>query len=593
MATQRIESGQVQLRSVGNAPMQQVSQPGVNFVAGQAQAQTSSAIAQVLDRMSNVLFEEAGKQAVERAKVDYFNNYRVSDEQVELAKNGDPTALAALKMGGNFNVYDVTMRKMRTFDLSGRFEVHADNEFQKVLVDVENNRLTSQQAATKMANVVQGFSRTLGGQDVEAAVKFQNTMGMRASVIMGKAYELESKRQREVDTAELRLALDNDMARLEPTLDQVSYVNANGETRPMTDHVDSTIRNIYTRVTPRLGLAEAERMVTEYKAKAKQATIGVISRHVSDLAFAPDPMTAISKLDKGDAGKMTPLWSALTFDEQAKIRSNLRTVQIERQTTKEQNDKTALQADTVRVAELQSQFFANGSKAALDELRAISIRSPKAISPEAVFDLPKKRSEGEIANPRAEFLLKTEILQGLHPDAASIERRGRQLGIGYKRLSESILPFQITRGNEEERDIERLFRTESKIVPGQFNISQRQNSAYAKLTTDFTREYQRLTTEAQQQGKPAPTRMQVAQQVITKRQTSEQSRSITTSLQALNDQFGVAGTIRKTGIVFTEESDYTEIASQASRLKLRAEDLSSIQQRLKIIKQQRDALDAQ
>jgi len=210
-----------------------------------------------------------------------------------------------------------------------------------------------------------------------------------------------------------------------------------------------------------------------------------------------------------------------------------------------------------------------------------------------VFDLPRKRAEGEIANPRAEFVLKSEILQGLHPDAASIERRSKELGIGYKRLSESILPFQITRNNEEDRDIERLFRTESKIVPGQFNISQKQNSAYASLTTQFTKEYQRQVDEAQSQNKPMPTRTQVAQQIITKRQTSEQTKAIGVNLQALNDQFGVGGTIRKTGIVFTEDSDYTEIASQASRLGLKAEDLSSIQQRLRIIKQQRDALDAQ
>lgn len=593
MATQRIESGQVQLRSVGTAPMQQVSQPGVNFVGGQAEAQTSSALAQVLDRMSGVLYEEAGKMAVERAKVDYFNNYQISDEQIALAKNGDPTAAAALKLGGNFNVYDVAMRKLRTFDLSGRFEVQADNEFQKVLVDVTENRIDAKTAADKMSTITQGFTRALGSQDPEAAVKFQNTMGMRASVIMGKAYELAAKRQREVDTAELRLALDNDMNRLETTLEQVTYVNKNGEVRPMTDHVDATVASIYQRVTPRLGLQEAERMVTEYKAKAKQATIGVISKHVTDTAFAPDAMSAISRLDRGDAGKMSPLWNALGFEDKAKIRSNLRTVQIERQATADQADKDALKVDTQRVAELQSDFFRTGSKSALDELRAISIRNPKAISPESVFDLPKKRSEGEIANPRAEFILKTEIMDGRHPDAASIERRGRELGIGYKRLSEGMLPFLITRTNDEERDIERMFRTESKIVPGQFNISQRQNDAYASMTRNFAKEFQRQTAEAQAQGKPAPTRTQVAQQIINNRKTSNFSQIIERNLTELNRQFGLEGQIRKTGIVFTEESNYTDIANRAKDLGLDTPALSSIQQRLQIIKQQRDALDAQ
>jgi hypothetical protein len=304
-------------------------------------------------------------------------------------------------------------------------------------------------------------------------------------------------------------------------------------------------------------------------------------------------MSAISSLDKGNAGKMTAVWSSMTFAEKAKVRSNLRTVQVERQTTKEQNDKDLLTTDTQRVAVLQSEFFKSGSKSALDELRAISIRSPKAISPESVFELPKKRSEGEIANPRAEFVIKTEILQGLHSDAASIERRAKQLGIGYKRLSEAILPFQITRGNEEERDIERMFRTESKIVPGQFNISQRQNSAYAKLTTDFAREYPLRVAQAEAAKKPAPTRIQVAKDLLSVRQTSEQTKAIKNNLDALNNQFGVAGTLRKTGIVFTDESDYGEIASQAKKLNLSPDDLRSIEQRMKIIKQQREALDAQ
>jgi hypothetical protein len=53
------------------------------------------------------------------------------------------------------------------------------------------------------------------------------------------------------------------------------------------------------------------------------------------------------------------------------------------------------------------------------------------------------------------------------------------------------------------------------------------------------------------------------------------------------------GSTRKTGIVFSEESDYNDIASQAKKLGLKTEDLNSIQQRLQIIQQQRQALDAQ
>ena len=438
-----------------------------------------------------------------------------------------------------------------------------------------------------------GLAKSLAPVDADAALKFRASMGTYGSTVLKAAFDAEQKRAKEQRKIKFDVSF-NDISRLmEETVRQGGWMDANGQMRPI-DDLASVMRENVKNEALLLGDAALQKQYSdEFEKRLSGAKINAVSEHVSDTGFAPDAMTAIANLDKGNAGRMTDVWSKMTFAEKAKVRSNLRTVQIERQTTKEQNNKSLLDADTKRVAELQSQFFKSGSKTALDELRAISIRSPKAISPETVFELPKKRSEGEITNPRAEFVIKTEILQGLHPDAASIERRAKELGIGYKRLSEAVLPFQITRGNEEERDIERMFRTESKIVPGQFNISQRQNSAYAKLTTDFAREYSSRVEQANATKKPPPTRVQVAKDIIASRQSSQQSLAIKNNLDALNNQFGVAGTLRKTGIVFTDESDYNEIASQAKKLNLSADDLRSIEQRMKIIKQQRDALDAQ
>ena len=383
------------------------------------------------------------------------------------------------------------------------------------------------------------------------------------------------------------------MRLLEETIAQGSFTDKNGQQRTVDELADVFRKNILTQSMLLNDKAVQKEYSTKFEAALTNAKIGAVSKHVIDTAFAPDAMSAIAKLDRGDAGKMTQIWSTMNFADQAKIRSNLRTTQIERQTTKDQSEKDMLQGDTVRVAQLQNDYFTTGSSAALKEFRTISIRSPKAISPESVFDLPNKRASGELANPRAEFVLKTEIMSGMHPNPESIERRSKELGIGYKQLSSTILPFFITRGNEEERDIEKIFRTESKIVPGQFNISQKQNSAYAQLTGRFSKEYQVQLEKAQKEGKPVPSKLEVAQQVIVKRQSSEQAKAIAKNIEMLNSEYGMQGSTRKTGIVFSEESDYNDIASQAKRLGLKTEDLNSIQQRLQIIQQQRQALDAQ
>ena len=585
----QIESGRVQLASVPGAQLPTINVPQINMVGTQVQAQQASSLAQLLDRMSQSAFGEAAKMQ-EKAGIQFAAENPITNEQLELAKNGDMSFVGA---ANSQNVFDIALRKARSLEVASHFEAEGRTQLAKLLNEVEGGKATSQDVATKIRTMTDGLAKSLAPVDADAALKFRASMGTYGSTVLKAAFEAEQKRAKEQRKIKFDATFNDITTLMEEAVRQGGYMDSNGQMQSVDKLIETYTRHIEQEATL-LGDANLQKQYSnDFKKKVSETKINVVSEHVADTGFAPDAMTAIANLDKGNAGRMTDVWSKMTFAEKAKVRSNLRTVQIERQTTQDQNAKNLLDTDTKRVAELQSQFFASGSKAALDELRAISIRSPKAISPEAVFDLPKKRADGEIANPRAEFVIKSEILQGLHPDAASIERRSKELGIGYKRLSESILPFQITQGNQEERDIERMFRTESKIVPGQFNISQRQNSAYARLTNDFAREYPAAVALAEQQKKPPPTRMQVAQQIVTKRQSSAQVKIIQNNLEQLNKQFGIDGNLRKTGIVFTEETDFNEISSQANRLGLKAPDLTSIQDRLKIIKQQRDALDAQ
>jgi hypothetical protein len=588
MATQRLESGQMQLRSVGNVPMVQAQQQPVDFIGPRVAAQGANQLAQVLDRMSASAFQLAAPMRQQEG-FQYAADNPLTSEQIQLAKEGVPFGAGSTS---SLNYFDQAVAKARSLELSGHFEIEGRNELAKLLADVKEGRISSEQVSTKIKTMSDGYSKSLSNIDPEASIKFRATMATHGHTVLNAAYTAELERAKAQRFAKFDADFDNQVRLMEQNIAQGS-VTINGKQYSVDEIADVFRKDILTQSLLLGDKAVQKEYSTKFESALINAKIGVVSKHVVDTAFSPDAMSAIAKLDRGDAGKMSPIWNTLNFADQAKVRSNLRTTQIERQTTKDQSEKDILQGDTVRVAQLQNDYFTTGSSAALKELRVISIRSPKAISPESVFDLPNKRAAGELANPRAEFVLKTEIMSGMHPSPESIERRSRELGIGYKQLSNTILPFYITRGNEEERDIEKLFRTESKIVPGQFNISQKQNSAYAALTGRFAKEYQAEVDKAQKENKPVPSRFEVAQKVITNRQSSEQTKAISTSIKALNDQYGIEGTIRKTGIVFSDESDYSEIASQAKRLGLKTEDLNSIQQRLQIIQQQRQALDAQ
>lgn len=588
MATQRLESGQIQLRSVGGVPMVQAQQQAVDFVGPRAAAQGASQLAQVLDRMSASAFQLAAPMRQQEG-LQFAADNPLTSEQIQLAKDGVPVGIGSTS---SLNYFDQAVAKARSLELSGHFEIEGRNELAKMLADVKEGKVTSDQVSAKIKTISDGYSKSLSSIDPEASIKFRSTMATHGHTVLSAAYTAELERAKAKRTALVVQDFNNVNRILEETVSQGSIIK-DGKEYSVNEMVAVLRQNVLTQALLLGDKALYEEHSAKFEAALTNAKIGVVSKHVIDPTFAPDAASAISKLDRGDAGKMSPIWNTMNFADQAKVRSNLRTTQIERQTTKDQSEKDLLQADTVRVAQLQNDYFTTGSSAALKELRTISIRSPKAISPESVFDLPNKRAAGELANPRAEFVIKTEIMSGLHLNPESIEKRSRELGIGYKQLSSSILPFFITRTNEEERDIEKIFRTESKIVPGQFNISRLQNEAYASLTNRFSKEFKLQLDKSQREGKPVPSKLEIAQQIITKRQTSEQAQKIEENIKILNSQFGIQGTTRKTGIVFSEESDYNDIASQAKKLGLKTEDLNNIQLRLEIINKQRQALDAQ
>ncbi len=127
---------------------------------------------------------------------------------------------------------------------------------------------------------------------------------------------------------------------------------------------------------------------------------------------------------------------------------------------------------------------------------------------------------------------------------------------------------------------------------GQTNLTQKQTDALIGLQSKFQKTYRQEVEKARAEGKPPPTRLEIRDRILKERRESVPAQRISKTLQDLNAYYGVGGTIRKTGITFTEESNYNDIASQKDRLGLKTEDLESIRQSLRAIEEQRKRLDA-
>lgn len=598
MAIQRLESGQMQLRGAGGVPMVQVQPQQVDFVGPRVAAQASSQLAQIIDRMTASTLE-VGKQMRIEEGLQYVNENRLTEAQLLIAKGETPEKLD-LPTTRSFGYFAQAVAKARSIEISSHFEKEGRNELAKLIPQIDNGTITPEQAQQKIIAVVDGYGKSeFAKADPEAMIKFRATMLTHGSTVMNRAYEKQAQQQAELKKIKFEQEYENSTVLVKAAIERGYWEIPGTENEPtQRKSIEALIDVERTNVENRAVTLGSAAVQKEYKDKFEKMVsdtkIDVLSTFVTETSFATNAMNAIARLDKNDVGdKYSDVWNTMSFVEKAKVRQNLRQTQIERQTTKDQADKDTDMQDSIAAAELLSVYFQNRDKEALKKLQALSIRNPKIISPETVFELPEKAKLQQKPNFKAEYLLKNEIFNGLHPTPDSAKNRAFELGIGYEQFVEKIFPYFNTRNNADLNDVQNMFKNVAKIVPGQSNVGAKQATAFAALEKKFNREFPLAVSEAKKKNQNPPTAKAFAQSIIDRRMNSNANKLIEDNFGVLNDRYGVNGTIRKTQIVFNDESNYSDIASQKARLGLSDNDLSDIRQRLNIIDKKRQELDAE
>lgn len=598
MATQRLESGQMQLRGAGGVPMVQVQPQQVDFVGPRVAAQASSQLAQIIDRMTASTLE-VGKQMRIEEGLQYVNENRLTEAQLLIAKGETPEKLD-LPTTRSFGYFAQAVAKARSIEISSHFEKEGRNELAKLIPQIDNGTITPEQAQQKIIAVVNGYGKSeFAKADPEAMIKFRATMLTHGSTVMNRAYEKQAQQQAELKKIKFEQEYENSTVLVKAAIERGYWEIPGTENEPTQRKsiealIDVERTNLENRAVT-LGSAAVQKEAKDrFEKMVSDTKIDVLSTFVTETSFATNAMNAIARLDKNDVGdKYSDVWNTMSFVEKAKVRQNLRQTQIERQTTKDQADKDTDMQDSIAAAELLSVYFQTRDKETLKKLQALSIRNPKIISPETVFELPEKAKLPQKPNFKGEYLLKDEIFRGLHPTPDSAKNRAIELGIGYEQFVEKVFPYFNTRNNADLNDVQNMFKNVAKIVPGQSNVGAKQATAFAALEKKFNREFPLAVSEAKKKNQNPPTAKAFAQSIIDRRMNSNANKLIEDNFGVLNDRYGVNGTIRKTQIVFNDESNYSDIASQKARLGLSDNDLSDIRQRLNIIDKKRQELDAE
>lgn len=312
-----IQSGRVEAAGISGAVLPTVNTPQVDYVGLKAGAQYQGTVAQTLDRLSFQLFGIA-KTAANEAGMQYVADNPPTEEQLEAAKSGN---VAPLKLGGTFSVYDQAVRKARSFELSGMFEMEARTQMTRMLTEVELGKTTTEQVQNKLSTMMDGFSKSLSQVDPEASLKFRATSATMGNTVLAKAAEFEMKREKAKRLVKFDVDFDNNISLLEAAVSQGFWVDPRTQqTRSIEDLAD-VYRSTITTNSLLLGDVQVQKQYSDkFEVAFKSAKINAVTKHLlTDDAAMADTEATLKNIQNGNVGKMSDVVKGMLLSDYASI----------------------------------------------------------------------------------------------------------------------------------------------------------------------------------------------------------------------------------------------------------------------------------
>ena len=417
---------------------------------------------------------------------------------------------------------------------------------------VSTGQLTDARELQNEIRSLESFARPLFDRDVTQAAGLIQSITSSGKALMAKSTDMMLK-----NYSAARNVITDDAIRQNTKLIErlwettASYEDpAMGEQARTTRNVEE--QSIFSKMfnVARMNPGSSDEKMTQFLKSVEAAKINVISKYLKDELSQGNMTILNAKMAAGDYGKYTRDVMSFTEEQKSAIRTAIKKRFVESTDILKAEAELKKSGDETEARALIADYFSSPKPATLEKLRAIAIRSG-AVSPEYVAELPNKVSGAEPRNVMGEMMLKDEIQKGLITSLADFQNRGRSLGVGIRRLSE--LQDNWYSGNRSvENDIEGIARGQARLVPGQTNISQRQQQDYYKFISNVEDVFQQETQAWKDGGSkgPAPSKRDIANKLVVKRRESIQSRKIDNITESLISSYGPQGTVKKSNIDF-------------------------------------------
>jgi len=554
MAT-RIESGQMQLRSVGNVPMVQVQQQQVDYIGPRVAAQSANQLAQILDRMSASAFQTAGVMRQQEG-LQYVAQNPVTSDQLQYAKGEFGTTIglggrgetSSVSSTSSLNFFDQAVAKARSLELSGHFEIEGRNELVKLLSDVEAGRATSDQVAAKVQTMSDGYSKSLANIDPEAAIKFRATMATHGNTVLNAAYKAELDRAKAQRIAKFDSDFDNSVRLLEQTVSQGSWTDANGQQRSIDELADVFRKNVLTQSLLLGDKALQIEYSTKFETALRNAKINAVTKELITDANMVDPERTLQKLRNGDLGKMSPVLQQMIindFDAVAKVTANFMVAVNNKKSIADAKAAEAKRAGEAQAINLLEQIFPlpDGSPKKKQLIAQLTALPEGSVPIGTLKDLLAPSGEG---NPAINF----NLLSGIYNN--TITRPDQIWSLVGKGITgkDAVAALKILQ-SEDRRDSSELDRGISQlsgipVIPGSVVVIDPKGEEF-KRRTKLQAQALQIQAAAAAEGKTLTPRQILTQleDGIAKTRNTETAKAARKSLEVFEKQDWVNGPITR------------------------------------------------
>jgi len=548
-----------------------------------------------LNRLSSWAYEQAAKEA-HAAGEQYGAENPVTPQQLL-----DGTASLAQRG----SIYGEAARGIQLDALTTDVEIEAQGRLSDIKGRAEAGELDAIGAMSEIKDVQDGYAEALRKVDPKASNKFRARVATAGNSLLLSIQETAAKR-----------AIERNKLNVDNWIDTV----AGDQVSPAIEAGDTVDPESGQRVTPadrlkllRRTLVEATTAIgdPEYARGARKRFDDIVEKAQVDalvkVAGSPDfartpdgrfdGVGAVARADKGDFGRHTSVYAAMPSDQQAKVRLAIRQASADRYTAGQHEAAELKKADELKVNQLVIEYPAAppARKRQIESaLQAISTTTG-AITGAGINHLKesvKPKGDGTVKpNEVGETRLRMDIASGKIRTPEQYWDTAQRYGVSPKQVNE-VFSFFITRQNRGEQQADSRLRTAAGIAPGMINPSSGRADAYISLTRQLDTEYSKALKAHQEDPKvnPAPDREGLAEELVRRRQESPKQKAIDATLKGLNDQWGTAGTAKKTGVTFTEDMDVNEVRQALTKQGIPKSNIESIIRSLQSVEAQRRQL---